>query len=247
MKASGRVVVRGLEALGACTFAAVLVVTAVAQPAPVPVRVIQGSDGTLYVVQGGNSWTLVPDQASDSDVAALNLAGAIDGTFPNQLFIVQTPASPPVAAPAPPAAQPPAEATTGCSTPVTGTVDLTGKVADDVPGTCIAVGATVTSVVSSSTKTKDVYAVALTAGANYQLLFTWPNNTPNSQVRPAVLSSPNLATLQTADAPGNGIQCAWIGTNTPCTFTVAISDTYYVQVTALRANATRYTFMVRQI
>ena len=49
----------------------------------------------MYVLQGGNSWTLVPDQASDSDVAALNPGGEIDGTLPNELFVVQAPAAPP--------------------------------------------------------------------------------------------------------------------------------------------------------
>jgi hypothetical protein len=48
-------------------------VTAVAQAAPV--RVVQGSDGTLYLVQAGNSWTLVPDRISDSDLATLTSHG----------------------------------------------------------------------------------------------------------------------------------------------------------------------------
>jgi len=240
-------VVRGVAGLGALAIAAALAVSAAAQPAPVPVHVVQSTDGTLYVVQGSTSWTLVPGQISDSDAAALNPSGEIDEVMPDQLFVVQAPSAPPAAAPAPPtAAQPPAQAATGCSSPITGTVDLTGKVANDVPGTCLGVGATVTSVVSSSTKSKDVYAIPLTAGANYQLVFTWPNNTPNVQVHVAVLSPPNLTPVQSGDAPGNGVQCAWIGTTTPCTFTVATTDTYYVQVTAPGANASRYTFTVKQ-
>jgi hypothetical protein len=90
-----------------------LALTAVAQAAPV--RIVQGSDGTLYVVQGSNSWTLVPDQIADADVAALSQRGEIDGTLPNELLIVQPPqaaapaaAQPQPAAPAAPAAPAPA-------------------------------------------------------------------------------------------------------------------------------------------
>jgi|SRR5579864_299402 len=100
-------VLRGFAAVGALTLVAVLAVTAVAQTAPV--RVVQGSDGTLYLVQAGNSWTLVPDQISDSDLAGLTPSGEVDGTVPAQLMA----SAPPQAvapAPAPPAAAPPAPA-----------------------------------------------------------------------------------------------------------------------------------------
>jgi hypothetical protein len=234
--------VRGFAALGTFALITVFASSAVAQPAPVPVRVIQGSDGTMYLVQGSNSWTLVPDQVSDSDVGALNPSGEIDGTLPNDLFIVQAPAAPPATAPAPPVAAP---APAGPA-PITGTADLTGKVASDAPGTSIALGATITSVVSSSTKSRDVYAIALAAGTPYQLVLTWLNNTSNVQVQVNVLTAPGLAQIQSADAPGNGLQCAWRGTNVPCTFTVAASDTYYVQVIGPRPAASRYTFMVKQ-
>ena len=93
------IVFRGFAAVGAFALVAVLAVTAVAQTAPV--RVVQGSDGTLYLVQAGNSWTLVPDQISDSDLAALKLSGEVDGTVPAQLLAS---APPQAAAPAPPAA-----------------------------------------------------------------------------------------------------------------------------------------------
>jgi len=43
-----------------------------------PVRVVQKSDGTLYVLQGDTSWTLVPDQISDVDAAALTPSGEIE-------------------------------------------------------------------------------------------------------------------------------------------------------------------------
>jgi hypothetical protein len=95
------IVFRGFAAVGAFALVAVLAVTAVAQTAPV--RVVQSSDGTLYLVQAGNSWTLVPDQISDSDLAALTLNGEVDGTIPSQLLAS---APPQAAAPAAPAAAP---------------------------------------------------------------------------------------------------------------------------------------------
>jgi hypothetical protein len=69
-----------------------------------PVSVVQASDGTLYVVQGNSAWRLVPDQISDSDLAALSQTGEIDGTLPQSLLTVVEPAPP--APPPPPAPQP---------------------------------------------------------------------------------------------------------------------------------------------
>jgi len=89
-----RHVIRGFAAAGAFALAATFAVTAFAQSAPV--RVVQGSDGTLYMVQAGNSWTLVPDQISDANLAALNLSGEVDGTIPAQ-FLASGPAPAPAA------------------------------------------------------------------------------------------------------------------------------------------------------
>jgi hypothetical protein len=98
---------RGFAAFGTLAVIATFTSAAVAQPAPVPVRLVQGSDGALYVVQGSSSWTVVPDQIGDEEVAALSPTGEIDGTFPSELFVVQ---APPVVAPVPagPATNPPA-------------------------------------------------------------------------------------------------------------------------------------------
>jgi len=108
-----RLLFRGFAVFGALVFAAALTVAAVAQTAPV--RVVQGSDGTLYVVQGNGYWTLVPDQISDADLAALTPSGAINGTLPNELLVAQAPPAPAAPAPAPqpapaPAPPPPAPA-----------------------------------------------------------------------------------------------------------------------------------------
>lgn len=96
---STRLVLRGLAVFCALVLVAVLAITAAAQQQQSPLRVGQGSDGTLYLVQGGNSWTLVPDQLSDSDVAGLNPSGEVDGVIPNQFLVGPEP--PPVAAPPP--------------------------------------------------------------------------------------------------------------------------------------------------
>ena len=102
-----RIVLRGFAAVGAFVLIAMLAVTAVAQAGPL--RVVQGSNGTLYLVQGGRSWTLIPDRISDSDRAALTPRGKFDGAIPIQFQdaapSTATPPSPPaaVAAPAAPA------------------------------------------------------------------------------------------------------------------------------------------------
>ena len=51
----------------------------------VPLRLVQGSDGSLYLVQGGSRWLIVPDQVSDEELAALVLDGEIDGTLPGEI------------------------------------------------------------------------------------------------------------------------------------------------------------------
>lgn len=46
-----------------------------------PLRVVQGSDGALYLAQGGNAWTLVPTQMSDEDLAGLSMNGEVVGAI----------------------------------------------------------------------------------------------------------------------------------------------------------------------
>jgi hypothetical protein len=76
------IVLCGFAAVGAFALVAVLAVTAIAQAAPV--RIVRGNDGTLYLVQEGKSWTLVPDPISDSDLATLTSRGKFDGAIPAQ-------------------------------------------------------------------------------------------------------------------------------------------------------------------
>lgn len=107
-----RMILRCLGVLGAAALAAVLTLPATAQPTQL--RVVQSSDGTLYLVQGGNAWPLVPDQIDDSELAGLNVGSEVTGALPIGLLSSNEPAtSAPVAAPpeAPQAAEagPPAE------------------------------------------------------------------------------------------------------------------------------------------
>lgn len=54
----------------------------------VPIRVVQGSTGTLYLAQGGNAWMLVPSPLSDDDLATLTTIGGLD----SGLIVGQSPA-----------------------------------------------------------------------------------------------------------------------------------------------------------
>ena len=88
-----RLVFIGFTLLASAVLAAALSVAALAQPAPP--RVVQGSDGSLYVVQGANAWPLVPDQIDDAELGALNLGAEVDGTLPASLLTASAPAAPP--------------------------------------------------------------------------------------------------------------------------------------------------------
>jgi len=93
---------RGLGVVGAFALIAAVAVTALAQGAPL--RIVQASNGTLYLAQEGKSWTLVPDRISDSDLAALTPRGKFNGAIPAQFQVVAQPAtttSAPAPAPAP--------------------------------------------------------------------------------------------------------------------------------------------------
>jgi hypothetical protein len=88
MRADARLVLRGLAAAGALI------------------------NGTLYVVQDGKYWTLMPDQIGDTELEALAPSGEIGGTLPSDLLMVPAPEAvqPPAPAPAPAAPAPPAPA-----------------------------------------------------------------------------------------------------------------------------------------
>jgi hypothetical protein len=217
-----------------------------------PVRVIQGSDGTLYVVQGGSSWTLVPDQASDSDVAALTPGGEIDGTLPDSMFIVQAPAAPaPAAAAPPPAASAPAPTPVPAAaqpTPITGTANLTGKAGSDLQSaTLLGLGANITSTVDLNTKPYDVYAVNLAGGHKYQMYSSTSNKYGNSAFYALVLNPDGtVANMNFVFGGYNLPGCYGPGGEDTCSFTVAVDGTYYIKMQA-GASAQNYTFNLKQV
>jgi len=239
MTINSRVVIRGISGLAMLAIAATLAISAAAQPAPVPVRVVQGSDGTMYVVQGGKSWTLVPGQISDSDVAALNPGGEIDEVLPNDLFI-QPPAASPAATPTPASAAGPA--------PITGTADLTGKAGSDTAGAlAIAVGATITSVVDSTGKPHDFYAIALSAGTTYQILFTGVKTSSSGALNLFVLNPDTSNSLECQFDTRTGTQMINLGTpGSICTFSPTVNGSYYIRMDA-GGPSQKYTFTVKSM
>jgi hypothetical protein len=109
-------------------FSAVVLVLALVVPAGAQsaiLRVVQGSDGTLYLVQGGNAWTLVPGQISDSDLDGLTQLGEINGDV--GLPMQQAPVQPPTTQPSTPPTPPPAPTQPPVSAPAPG---LTTTLAD---------------------------------------------------------------------------------------------------------------------
>lgn len=46
------------------------------------IRVLQASDGTLYLIQDADAWTMQPSAIADSDLAALTPSGELDGAIP---------------------------------------------------------------------------------------------------------------------------------------------------------------------
>jgi hypothetical protein len=79
----------GLGAVGAFVLVAAVAVTAFAQGAPI--RVVRATDGTLYVVQEGRSWIMVPDKLSNADLATLTSRGKFDGAIPAQFQVAAQP------------------------------------------------------------------------------------------------------------------------------------------------------------
>ena len=66
----------------------VSVVGVVAQSSAI--RVLQTGDGTLYLVQDSNAWTMVPGPISDADLAALTPSGELDGAIPAPFLSIAT-------------------------------------------------------------------------------------------------------------------------------------------------------------
>jgi hypothetical protein len=201
---------------------------------PTPLRAVQGSDGTLYLVQGSNSWTLVPDQLSDSDLATFNPSGEIDGLLPDRLLVSPPPVQPAAVQPTPPAPSGPA--------PITGTVDLTGKAGSDTASpTLIAVGSTISSSVDGHLKPQDVFSIELSTGVTYQFFFSSLIQARTGTVWVQLLN-PDQSQAKHTNGPVAAPGCAWQNEH-DCAFTPIASGTYYLVVNpAAVAAGVRYSF-----
>ncbi len=113
------------------------------------------------------------DRAGASPTQAEGAAGPTMPVATVDASISQTtnpaPATPAPISPAPPTTPP----ATPASSAYTGTVNLSGKVASDIPGTLVAPPATITSVIDVNSKPRDVYAIELQAGDTLKIVTTW--------------------------------------------------------------------------
>ncbi len=209
-------------AFGALGMAIGLALTAVAQDGPV--RIVQSSDHTLYLVQGASSWMLVPDQITDSDLAALTPRGELNGIIPSAFL-----------------GAPPQTAVAGAVPAAP--IDLTGTAASELPGTPISLDTTYVSAVDSSTKPTDVFAIPLTGGAHYEFIFSSPNKYGDNAVVVDLLNS-DQGTVDSGWAGFYGPGCLWQNAAS-CTFSPETDASYSLQITS-RSKGQRYEFTVRQ-
>jgi hypothetical protein len=188
-----------------------------------PARLVEDDDGNLYLVQGGNTQAFIPEQISDSALAALTLGDWIyDGTI-----------GPPAAHGAPGAP---------ASSAITAPADLTGKAANDLPGTLIDVPflpistppyrATISSMVDQGTKPHDVFAMALTGGNGYGVEFSSPNNYGGTPITYEIIN-PDSTILSTNKVDKIG------------SIEVVRGGTYYLKVNAT-GSGQRYAFSITQ-
>jgi DNA-binding CsgD family transcriptional regulator len=144
---------------------------------------------------------------------------------------VPTTAVPPTSAPTPLTSK------SGPCTPHAGTVNLSGKVASEIPGTSICLGDTVSSVIDRNTRPIDVYALDLTAGQEVLFSVSTQNGCLNLE-----LYNPGSKSIETDEVS--------IALNPGCwqewkqNFTAAVSGKYYFAVAA-NSSGQVYTFSVK--
>jgi hypothetical protein len=186
---------------------------------------------------GGGSATSSP---SGDTAATANSNGS---TSASPVRSLQASPTPTLGRPSTTASQSPPPTTT----PIVGDVNLTGHVADDIPGTLIAVGSTITSVVDKDTKPRDVYALAFTAGTTYKVVLTLTNS-PSCE-RPYChvdyhldVGNPGSASF---DGRFSGPPSICLRDN-PCTvqFPPAVSGTYYLSMSTTADSNVGYNLRV---
>ncbi len=125
--------------------------------------------------------------------------------------------------------------------PTAGTMNLTGRVASDIPGTQIALGSTVSSVVDYNTKLHDVYAIDLVAGQGVR--FTVSNDDGYLYLGLYNPSSQSIETNRVSPAFTANGSGKWVRDFTP-----AVSGTYYFAIQATPASTGQtYAFSVMRL
>jgi hypothetical protein len=230
-----------------------------------PFRVVQGTDGSLYLVQGSTGWTLVPDRIDDVEVAALTLYGVLHGTLPDSAFEPSGEQSPggyfvspssdvsaltPGVSGPPPTVAPEAAPILAGDGPVgkndgpppTVGSELKPVASSNVQGALIAVGGTYRSKIDRDTKPMDYFAVVLSAGQRYEIALSAVNG---AVVGPMLLQilNPDSSVAETGGLGLNGITYL---NEVGFTFTPATSDTYNIEVQT-QAHDQAYELTVRQL
>lgn len=153
-------------------------------------------------------------------------------TRASSTLAVARPTQTAVATVPPPAPSPAAQ----WGTPIVGDVNLTGQVANDIPGTLVAVGANITSVVDKNTKPRDVYAISLMAGDVYHIDFTVDIN-----VLSVVIANPESKSFDYDRF--TGLDFCYYCSSDRRQFAPAVSGVYYLSVSTTWP-AAQYTFRV---
>lgn len=114
------------------------------------------------------------------------------------------------------------------------TVDLTGQVASDLPGTEVCVGSSVSSVIDQNTKPQDYYAIELQAGRQVQFQVSPSNCVGVRLFNPQQAQSDDFTTAFQGGACNDA---SW-------NLTPAVSGIYYFRVTANNTGIV-YTFATK--
>lgn len=127
-------------------------------------------------------------------------------------------------------------------TAITGTANLAGRVKSDIPGTKIALDATVSSVVDSKTKPDDVYAIDLVVGETVRFEVTILTECLRLRILNPDSSSiePNRSSEALTE-----YRCSY-SSPLRADFTPAVSGTYYMQIMS-RGSGQRYSVNVTKL
>jgi hypothetical protein len=79
---------------GNFALAGVLVAAVMLFDQPSAIQVLQSADGTLYLAQGSDAWTVKPSPIPNADLAALTPSGELDGAIPATFLSTSTVAPP---------------------------------------------------------------------------------------------------------------------------------------------------------